>query len=129
MQVVLRACLAPSATTIGRNRSGLHANFQLADTAHLAVLGETVLVYCTGLGVLSSPPADGAAGSGQPTVATPRVTIGGVNTTVSFSGLAPGFVGFYQINAVVSAGLASGNPPVVVTMGGSPSNSVSLPIR
>jgi uncharacterized protein (TIGR03437 family) len=31
----------------------LHANYQLADSAHPAVPGETVLIYCTGLGAVS----------------------------------------------------------------------------
>jgi uncharacterized protein (TIGR03437 family) len=58
-----------------------------------------------------------------------KVTMGGVNATVSFSGLAPGFVGLYQVNAKVPAGLASGNHPVVINVGGSSSNSVLLPIQ
>jgi uncharacterized protein (TIGR03437 family) len=107
----------------------LHANFQLADSEHPAMAEETVLIYCTGLGTVSSPPADGAAANGQSTVAVPNVTIGGVNAKVSFSGLAPGFVGLYQVNAVVPPGLASGNKPVVITVGGSSSNSALLPIQ
>jgi len=75
----------------------LHANFQLADTADPAVGGETVLIFCTGLGAVSSAPADGAAGNGQETTAMPVVTIGGTNAPVSFSWLAPSFVGLYQI--------------------------------
>jgi adhesin/invasin len=55
--------------------------------------------------------------------------MGGVNAPVSFSGLAPGFVGLYQVNAEVPAGLASGNQPVVITIGGSASNSALLPIQ
>jgi uncharacterized protein (TIGR03437 family) len=107
----------------------LHANYQLADTAHPAVPGETVLIYCAGLGAVSSPPADGAAANGQSTVATANVTISGVNAPVSFSGLAPSFVGLYQVNALVPAGLASGNQSVVITIGGSLSNAVLLPIK
>jgi uncharacterized protein (TIGR03437 family) len=106
----------------------LHANFQLADTGHPAKAGETVLIYCTGLGVVNSPPADGVAGSGQTTLATPTVTIGGANASVSFSGLAPGFVGLYQINAEVPSGLASGNQPVIINMSGTASNSPLLPV-
>jgi len=107
----------------------LHANFQLADSAHPAVPGETVLIYCTGLGAVSSPPADGAAANGQSTVVMAKVTMDSVNAAVSFSGLAPGFVGLYQVNAVVPSGLASGNQPVVITLGGSSSNSALLPIQ
>ncbi|MGD0299765.1 MAG: SBBP repeat-containing protein [Bryobacteraceae bacterium] len=107
----------------------LHANFQLADTGHPVVAGETVLIYCTGLGAVSSPPADGAAGNGQETMAKPVVSIGGANAAVSFSGLAPGFVGLYQINAQIPAGVKSGNQPVTITMGSTSSNSVLLPVH
>ncbi len=107
----------------------LHANFQLADTAHPAKPGETVLIYCTGLGAVSSPPADGAAGNGQPTSLMPTVMIGGTKAIVSFSGLAPGFVGLYQINAEIPAGLASGSQTVLVEAGGVSSNLVSLPVE
>jgi len=107
----------------------LHANFQLADTAHPAQAGETVLIYCTGLGAVASPPADGEPGNGQSTTARPSVTIGGTQALVSFSGLAPGFIGLYQINAEVPAGLTTGNQPVVVTVSGASSNSVLLPVQ
>ncbi len=119
------------AYSVGGNSFGaiLHANFQLADTGHPAMAGETVLIYCTGLGAVNTTPGDGVAGSGQTTAATPSVTMGGKNAAVSFSGLAPGFVGLYQINAVVPSGLASGNQPVIITMQGASSNSALLPTQ
>lgn len=107
----------------------LHASFQLADSGHPAAAGETVLIYCTGLGAVSAPPPDGAAGSGQLTLAKAAVSIGGAKATVAFSGLAPGFVGLYQVNAVVPPGLGTGNKAVVITINGASSNSVLLPIR
>jgi uncharacterized protein (TIGR03437 family) len=88
-----------------------------------------VLIYCTGLGAVKSPPADGAAGNGQTTIVVPTVTMGGTKAIVSFSGLAPGFVGLYQINAEVPAGLSAGNEPVVVEVTGVSSNSVLLAIN
>jgi uncharacterized protein (TIGR03437 family) len=51
------------------------------------------------------------------------------SAAVSFSGLAPGFVGLYQVNAAVPSGLAGGNHPVVMSEGGSSSNSVLLPVQ
>jgi uncharacterized protein (TIGR03437 family) len=48
---------------------------------------------------------------------------------VSFSGLAPGFVGLYQINAEVPAGLTAGNQQVMVMLAGASSNSVLLPVQ
>jgi uncharacterized protein (TIGR03437 family) len=107
----------------------LHANFALANTANPAHPDETVLIYCTGLGAVSSPPEDGEPGKGQATIAAPAVTIGGTKATVSFSGLAPGFVGLYQVNAAVPSGLAAGNQPVVIRAAGSSSNSVLLPVQ
>ena len=107
----------------------LHANFALANTANPAKPSETVLIYCTGLGAVSSPPEDGEPGNGQATLDTPKVMIGGTNAMVSFSGLAPGFVGLYQVNAEVPAGLSASNQPVVITMAGASSNSVLLPVQ
>ena len=108
----------------------LHANFQLADTDHPVAPGETVLIYCTGLGAVISPPEDGAAASGQVTMATPMVTVGGVSAPVGFSGLAPGFVGLNQVNVTIpTKGVASGNQPVVMTVNGTSSPAVLLPIK
>jgi uncharacterized protein (TIGR03437 family) len=117
--------------SVGENTFGsiLHANFQLANTANPAMPGETVLIYCTGLGAVDSPPTDGEPGEGQSTMATPTVTIGGTNATVSFSGLAPDFVGLYQVNVEVPKGLATGNQPVVIAQAGASSNSVLLPVQ
>jgi len=108
----------------------LHSNFKLANTADPAKAGETVLIYCTGLGYVVAPlPADGVAATGQMTMNTPTVTIGGANAPVSFSGLAPGYVGLYQVNAQVPSGLAAGNQPVLITIGGAMSKSVLLPVQ
>ena len=116
--------------TAGGNTFGaiLHANFQLANTANPAKPGETMLIYCTGLGAVASAPADGAAGNGEVTMNNPAVTIGGTKAIVSFSGLAPNFVGLYQVNAEVPATLKAGNQIVTVEVSGASSNSVLLPV-
>ena len=115
----------------GGNNFGviLHANYQLADIGHPVQAGETVLIYCTGLGVVHSPPADGAAASGQTTIATPVVTIGGISGAVPFSGLAPGFVGLNQVNVVIPQVVPSGNQPVVLKMGSAASPPVLIPVE
>ncbi len=108
----------------------LHANYKLADTGHPATAGETVLIYCTGLGSVTTPQNDGVAAAGATnTAALSTVTIGGVTAQVSYSGLAPGFVGLYQVNAIVPSSLSPGNQPVVIKMGGSSSKSVLLPVQ
>jgi uncharacterized protein (TIGR03437 family) len=108
----------------------LHANYQLADTSHPAAAGEVLLIYCTGLGAVSPSQQNGVAASGiASTTVTPTVTIGGVTASISYTGLAPGFVGLYQINATVPAGVGSGNNPVLISMGGIASNTAMLPVQ
>jgi endo-1,4-beta-xylanase len=107
----------------------LHSNYQLADSNHPVKAAETVIMYCTGLGAVQSPPADGTPGSGQATLAKPQVTIGGVSALVAFSGLAPDFVGLNQVNVVVPPGLNSGNQPVVISVSGVASPPVQLPVQ
>ncbi len=129
---VLNAQPAVFAYTIGANAFGvvLHASYQLADTAHPVTAGEIVLIYCTALGAVSPTIKDGAPGTGKElTVAKPSVTIGGASAPVSFSGLAPGFVGLYQINAQIPTGLASGNQPLEITIAGASSKPVLLPVK
>jgi uncharacterized protein (TIGR03437 family) len=38
-------------------------------------------------------------------------------------------VGLYQVNAQVPSGLAAGNQPVIITIGGAMSKSVLLPVQ
>jgi adhesin/invasin len=58
------------------------------------------------------------------------MTIGGINATVLFAGLTPGFPGLYQVNAVVPAGVsASDQVPVVLSVSGNQSNSAPVSVR
>ena len=57
-------------------------------------------------------------------------TIGGVDASVSFAGLAPGFVGLYQVNAMVPGGVVAGPAvPVVITQDGIASNTVTIAVQ
>jgi uncharacterized protein (TIGR03437 family) len=71
--------------------------------------------------------------SGSPlilTVTQPPVTIGGRTAQVQFSGLAPGFVGVWQINALAPADVAPGNAvDLVVTASGQTSNTVTIAVQ
>jgi uncharacterized protein (TIGR03437 family) len=94
---------------------------------------EFLTIYCTGLGDVNNRPASGAGASAttlSATKATPTATIGGVPATVSFSGLVPGFVGLYQVNAQVPANAPTGSAvPLIVTMGGIASNTVTIAVQ
>jgi len=88
-----------------------------------AAAGDLVEFYANGLGPTSNQPASGSPASSDPnnlaqTTKTPVVTIGGKQAQVQFSGLAPGFVGLYQVNAYIPSGLASGNQPITIAIGG-----------
>ena len=102
----------------------------LADKARPVTGGEVVLIFCTNLGAVNPTVKDGEPGSGQEkTVATTTVTIGDAPAAVSFSGLASGFVGLYQVNAQVPKGLAAKNQPVVVSVSGASSKPVLVPVK
>ena len=100
--------------------------------ARPANVGELISIFCTGLGSVTNPPATGAPASSNPLSSTsvmPQVTIGGVPAVVSFSGLAPTFVGLYQVNAQIPAGAPSGSAvPLALSIGGVSSNTVTVAI-
>jgi uncharacterized protein (TIGR03437 family) len=82
-----------------------------ADLDHPASAGEALEIYGLGLGVTDPVVEAGVASPSSPparAVQTPRLQIGGRDAVVTFAGLAPGFAGLYQVNAVVPSGLAPG---------------------
>ena len=94
--------------------------------------GQAVQLYLNGLGPLDNQPASGEPAPALPlatTKNTPKVNIGGQDAQILFSGLAPGFPGLYQINAVVPAGIAVGSAPMTVTIGGQTSKTSGLPVQ
>lgn len=95
--------------------------------------GESITIYCTGLGAVSNQPATGSAAQTNPlsaTTTTPTVTIGGIMAQVSLSALVPGAVGLYQVNAQVPAGVPAGNAvPVILRIGGVSSNAVTIAVQ
>jgi uncharacterized protein (TIGR03437 family) len=111
----------------------LNTSYQLVDGSAPATRGSTYIqIYCTGLGTVTNEPASGAAAPYSPlarTSSNPVVTIGGAQATVIFSGLAPGFVGEYQINALVPASVTTGSAvPVAISFEGATSNTVTIAV-
>lgn len=137
-QTVALAPFAPAIFSMNATGSGqgavLDSSYHLVDASNPATAGSTfVLIYCTGLGAVTNRPASGAAAPFSPlaeTTTPPSVTIGGAAAEVFFSGLAPGSVGEYQVNARVPANAATGNAaPVVISMAGVASNTVTIAVR
>ncbi len=93
-----------------------HADGSLVTEANPARSGETVIFYGTGFGPVDQPQATGEAALASPlarTVGTPLVSIGNFGGQVTFSGLAPGFVGLNQLNVKIAAGTPSGKQSIV----------------
>jgi len=96
--------------------------------------GDYISIYCTGLGWVDNPPPDGApapATSLVKTIVWPIVTIGAAPATVTFSGLAPGFIGLNQINAQIPKTAPTGDAvPLTISDGaGHISNTVTIAIQ
>jgi uncharacterized protein (TIGR03437 family) len=95
--------------------------------------GGTITIFCTGLGAVSAPPVSGAAASSANppfTMAMPFVSVGGSMAPITYAGLAPGYVGLYQINARVPDSVAPGTQvPVFLSIRGVTSNTVTIAVR
>jgi uncharacterized protein (TIGR03437 family) len=98
-----------------------------------ASAGDALVVFCTGLGAVSPPVAAGSAAPTSTlsyTAANVTATVGGQNAQVLFAGLAPGFVGLYQVNLVVPQGVAAGaSVPLVISAGGAAGATVTVAIQ
>jgi trimeric autotransporter adhesin len=108
-----------------------NSNFSLNSSGNPAAAGSTIMAYLTGAGAVSNQPADGAAAASNPlsdVSSAVAATIGGKAASVSFAGLAPGFVGLWQVNITVPSGLTSGDQPLVVTAAGQSSNSANISV-
>jgi uncharacterized protein (TIGR03437 family) len=108
----------------------LHAaDYSLVTSSSPARPGEYLLIYCTGLGAVGTSVASGAMAPSVPpdsTVQPPTVSIANLSANVTFAGLAPGFVGLYQINVQAPAGLPTGNQPVQTVTFGVVSNIATI---
>jgi uncharacterized protein (TIGR03437 family) len=135
-QTVSLSAFSPGIFTMNGQGTGQGAiidaiSGRLLDSSNPATVGSTyVSIYGTGLGPVTNQPASGAASPTNPlaqTPALPTVTIGGANAPVLFSGLAPGWVGEYQVNAQVPATSTTGAAvPVAISIGGVTSNTVLI---
>lgn len=94
--------------------------------------GDILELFVNGLGPVSNTPASGEIASAQPLSVgsvLPTVSFGGVAAQAQFSGLAPGFVGLYQVNVQVPSNAPTGMQPLVVSIGGVASQSANLPVQ
>ncbi len=118
--------LAPGTADLAIAGGGAPERFrvQAAAPGIFAVAGDRrpggiLSIFATGLGAVSPRVATGAAAAAEPlsrTTTEPVVTIGGARAAVQFSGLAPGFVGLYQVNVVVPPGITAEDTAISLTV-------------
>jgi uncharacterized protein (TIGR03437 family) len=117
--------------------SVVHADGSEVSGSSPPVPGEVVSASVMGLGTVGENLPIGAAAPADPpatTVATPQMFIGKLPMTVTFSGLAPGSVGLYQVNATVPANLPqlsiwTSGCGITLIMNGQSETWASVPMR
>ncbi len=101
--------------------------------ARPARAGEYISIYCSGLGDVINQPADGAASPAGKGLATIKAQIEvGIDlhfTTPSFAGMAPGFVGLYQVDVQVPSGLPGPTATVTLVVNGVNTSTVAIAVQ
>ena len=126
---------APGMFSNSQNGTGAgairHADFSLVSAASPAVGGETVLIYLTGMGAVTTSVGDGVgATAADTTVSVPTVIVGGLQGTVIYSGLAPGFPGLYQMNVTLPAFQSGqGTLPLAISTSNAFHDQVVIPVQ
>jgi uncharacterized protein (TIGR03437 family) len=107
---IFPGAILKAGTTINATTTGVHP-------------GDYIEIYCTGLGQLL--PGQGLS----QTLYYPIAYIGSFGTLPLYSGLAPGYVGLYQVDAQVPIGIPAGSYNVVLASGLTRSNAVAIQVH
>ena len=88
-------------------------------------------IFCTGLGAVTPVTTTGAVPANPlpQTTVKPSVLIDGQPANLLWAGLAPGFVGLYQVNVQVPATLTTGTHQLQLVVNGAASNTVTFAVR
>jgi uncharacterized protein (TIGR03437 family) len=128
----------PAIFSLSQGGSGqgaiLNQDYSVNGTNKPAAKGSVIQIFGTGEGqlvpaVLTGSVTPGVAPFPKPVASNITVTIGGQPAQIQYAGEAPTLVsGVFQINAVVPASIASGNQPLVVTIGSNTNNTQSITV-
>jgi uncharacterized protein (TIGR03437 family) len=124
----------PGIFRAGANAAVLDGQSRLVTPDNAARIGDVLQIFATGLGATDVAVQTGAPAPAFSTVRLPiTATIGGVQATVVYQGLAPGFVGLYQVNVVVPEGVTPGSAvPLVLRQNGlvsNPDSPITIPVQ
>jgi uncharacterized protein (TIGR03437 family) len=106
----------------------------LNSPASPAASDSVLTIYATGLGKTDPRPISGYPGSFIEPLMTalesPIVLIGGLPAEVLFAGIAPQYVGVYQVSVLLPAGVSAGAAvPIQILSGGAASNVATIVVR
>jgi uncharacterized protein (TIGR03437 family) len=136
--IVPMATAAPGLFTSTANGSGqvaaINQDFTINGPSHPAPWNSIVSFYGTGAGMIVGAPPDGTpASTATPTSSVPQVFIGSAFVpagNVTYSGLAPGEVGVWQVNVkipnTVPPTTAAAPTPVIILLDSIPSGGPSF---
>jgi len=112
------SAVSPGLFTLAGNGFGqlaaLNARDNSVNTASTPLVrGQYLVLFGTGQGPVPNAPPDGTVAMGEtPTADLPRVVIGNIDvppSNITYSGLAPGLIGVWQINVIVPQEVTAGN--------------------
>jgi len=119
-------------TTAGGQPAVVHAaDFSLVTTQNPARPGEYLAVFATGLGATNPASVSGEKAKAAATLVTQLaygVFSSGPSMQLAYIGIAPGFVGLYQINFQVSPTEQAGMKHLYFQVGSNYTNQVAVPV-
>ena len=127
---------APSIFSLGNGQGAiLNQDNSVNSPGNPATKGSIIQIFATGEGPIYPTGTDGQIARG-PVSSLPRpilpvsVKIGGVTAKYTYAGTAPeSFEGLFQVNAKIPVNVASGNIPVVLIVGGTPSLPLNVAVK
>jgi uncharacterized protein (TIGR03437 family) len=125
-QSVTVSAVAPGIFLIGNPPVGAitNQNFNLVGPSTPLPRGQTLVIFATGLGAVTQ------SGQLARTNAAVNVLLNGTELPADFAGLAPGFIGLYQVNVTIPTSMPPGlGVPLTLKVEGQQSNSVLVAIQ
>lgn len=124
----------PAIFMAGANAAILDSQFRLITPQNPARIGDTLQIFAAGLGAVDPQVLSGSSTAGLTTVRTPvTVLIGDRQASIAYQGLAPNFVGLYQVNVVVPGSVAPGDAVSIVLrqngVNSNPEQNITIPVR
>ena len=125
-QSVSVSAVAPAIFLMGSSSAGavLNQDFSMNGAGNPLPRGQVLVVYATGLGAVVKQ------GQLSVTAATVTALVNGQEVPVQFAGMAPGYIGLYQVNVPIPAAMAPGlGVSLTLKEGGVLSNTVTVAVQ